>query len=56
MNKAEYIKIALKIIPQESIEKYDLLSKQCNRYIYVRIEKGIYALVQAGIIEHDALK
>ena len=27
MNKAEYIKIALKIPPQEIIETYDLLSK-----------------------------
>ena len=44
MNKAEYIKIALKIIPQEIIDKYDLLSKQCDRYIYVIIEKGMHGL------------
>ena len=56
MNKAEYLKIALKILPQEIIDTYDLLSKQYDRYIYVRIEKGMYGLVQAVIIANDALK
>ena len=56
MKKAEYLKIALKITPQEIIDKYDILNKQCNRYIYVRIEKGMYCMVQAGIISHDTIK
>ena len=56
MNKAQYLKIAIKIIPQEIIDKYDLLNKQCDRYIYVRIEKVMCGLVQANIISHDALK
>ena len=43
--KAEYLKIALKKNPQEIIDKYDLLNKRCNRYLYVRIEKGMYGLV-----------
>ena len=37
MKKAEYLRIALKIIPQEIIDKYDLLNKQRGRYIYVII-------------------
>ena len=56
MNKAEYLKISLKILPQEIIDPYDLLSKQCDGYIYFIIKKGMYCLVQAGIIAHDALK
>ena len=36
MNKAEYLKIALKILPQEIIDTYDLIRKQCDVYIYVR--------------------
>ena len=56
IKKSEYLKIAIKIIPQEIIEKYDLLNKQCDGYIYVRTKKGIYGLVQAGIISHDAPK
>ena len=56
MNKAEYIRIALKITPKEIIDKYDLLNKQCEWYIYVITKKGIYGMVQAGIIAHDVLK
>ena len=56
MNKEEYLKIAIKILPQEIIDTYDLLSKKCDGYIYVIIKKGIYGMVQAGIISHDALK
>ena len=55
MEKEEYIKIALKIPPQEIIDTYDLFSKQCARYIYVRIYKGMYGMVQAGIIANDTL-
>ena len=56
MNKAEYLNIELKMNPQEIIDKYDLLRNQCGGYIYARIKKGMYGLVQAGIIAHDSLK
>ena len=56
MNKAQYLKIALNILPQDIIDTYDLLRKKCNGYIYVRIEKGMYGLAQAGKIAHDTLK
>ena len=32
------------------------MDKQINGFFYVRVEKGIYELVEAGIIEHTALK
>ena len=38
------------------MDKYDLLNKQNDGYIYVRIEKGMYGMVQSGIIAHDELK
>ena len=56
MNKAEYLKIALKILPWDIINTYDLLSNKCDGYIYLKIEKGMYVLVQAVIIAHHALK
>ena len=56
MNKAEYLKIAIKILLQEIINTYDLLRKQYEGYIYVIIEKGMYGMVQAVIIAQDALK
>ena len=56
MNKAEYLNIELNMNPQEIIDKYDLLSKQWNGYIYVIINKGMYGLLQAVIIAHEKLK
>ena len=43
--KAVYLKIALNKPPQDITNKHDLLNKQCDGYIYVRIEKGMYGLV-----------
>ena len=56
MNKAEYLKIALKILPQDIIDTYDLLRKQFVGYIDVITKKGMYGLLQAEIIAHDSLK
>ena len=54
--KDEYYRIATKTIPQEIIDKYDLNNKQSDEYIYVRFAKGMYCLVQVGIIYHESLK
>ena len=45
MKKAKYYKIVLKLIPQEIIDKCDLINKQRDGYIYVRVKKGMYILV-----------
>ena len=55
MKKNEYYKITIKLIPQEIIDKCDL-KKRSDGYMYVRYEKGMYDLVQEGIIYHEALK
>ena len=52
----EYYKIAIKLIPQEVVDIYELNNKQIDSYIYVKVKKIIYGLVQAGIIVHEALK
>ena len=56
MKKSKYYKTAIKLIPQEIIDKYELNNKQSNGYIYTRVKKRIYELVKAGIIAHEALK
>ena len=56
MKKDEYYNIAIKLILQEIIDKYDLKTKQINEYIYIRIEKGMYGLVQEGNIYLGSLK
>ena len=44
------------MIPKEVIDEYNLMYKQINGFLYVRVEKGVYGLVHAGIIAHTALK
>ena len=56
MYKHEYYKIALILIPQDTISNYNLMDKKINGFLYVRVEKGVYGLVHAGIIAHTALK
>ena len=56
MYKHEYYKIALILIPQDTISNYNLMYKKINGFLYVRVEKGMYGLVHAGIISHTALK
>ena len=47
----EFMRIPLKIIPQEIIYTYDLKALvDCQGWIYMRIEKGMYGLKQASII------
>jgi hypothetical protein len=39
LDRLEYMKLALSIIPQEIIEKYKLLEKEKNGYVYIQINK-----------------
>ena len=52
----EYYKIVIGLIPQEFIDEYNLTHKQINSFLYVRVERGVYGLVQSVIIAHTVLK
>ena len=52
----EYMKMALKLIPQEIIDEYNLTAIAHDGYIYIQIEKGMYGLPQAGKIANDELR
>ena len=52
----EFMCIPLKIIPREIIDTYDLTALvNYQGWIYMRIEKGVYGLKQAGIIANQEL-
>ena len=52
----EFMRISLKIIPQEIIDAYNLTALVCDQgCIYMRIEKGAYGLKQVGIISNQDL-
>ena len=56
MAKDEYYNISIILIPQEVIDEYNLMDNQINGFLYVCMEKGMYGLVQAGIIAHTKIK
>ena len=55
MNRPEYMRIPLKIIPQQIIDQYNLTELAHNGYIYFQVDKGLYGLVQAGKLAYDQL-
>jgi hypothetical protein len=53
LDRPEYMRLALNIIPQGIIDKYNLLDKANNVYIHIHIHKGVYSLPQAGILANN---
>lgn len=52
----EYMRIPIKIIPQEVIDHYNLLPLVKDGFIMTEIMKGIYGLPQAGILAKNLLE
>jgi hypothetical protein len=55
MNSFEYMRIQIKLIPQEIIAEYNLLSLVSDGNVYVEVQKGMYGLPQAGILANKLL-
>ena len=56
MDRPEYMRMPIKIIPPEIIEKYDLTKIESDGWVYIKIVKGMYGLPQAGKIANDLLQ
>ena len=56
MGRPEYTRIPIKLIPDESVQEYDLLSLVTDGWVYIKIVKGMYGLPQAGKLANDLLK
>ena len=46
----------INLIPQKFIDLYDLGSNVKNGYVYIEIQRGMYGLLQAGIVANKLLK
>jgi hypothetical protein len=55
LERPEYIRIPVKLIPQEIIDNYKLTPLIYRDYIYVEINKGMYGLPQAGLLANKLL-
>jgi hypothetical protein len=52
----EYMRLPLKILPHDIIEKYDLKRLAVNDWVYLDIRKGMYGLKQAGLLADQVLQ
>jgi hypothetical protein len=55
IDRPEYMRLALNSIPQEIINKYNLLDKAKNVYVYIRVDKCMYGLSHAGRLANNLL-
>ena len=57
MASFEYMRIPLRLIPEEIVTQYNLQSLVApDGFVYIEIRKGMYGLPQAGRIAHEALR
>ena len=56
LSRYEYLRIALKDIPEEIVHQYKLQNIIHNGYVYIEVQKGMPGLKQAGEIANDRLK
>ena len=51
-----YTKTKIDILPNEIIEKYNLRDIVHNKYVYLKINMGMYGLTEAWILDNNLLK
>jgi hypothetical protein len=56
LGRFEYMVINLSLLPQETIDKYDLIELAQDGKVYIEIQKGMYGLPQAGILANEFLQ
>jgi hypothetical protein len=56
LGRLEYMVINLLSLPQETIDKYDLIELEQDGKVYIEIQKGMYGLPQAGILAKELLQ
>ena len=55
--RPEYIQLKISDIPEEIIEEYNLQEKATEAgHVYIEANKGIYGLLQAGLIANQQLE
>ena len=56
MNEPEYMKVCLKLFPDDIIQQYNLHAQvDINGYIFIKINKGMYGLRQSIILAYQQI-
>ena len=56
LDRYEYMKMPINLIPPKFIEENNLTTKIKNGYLYIEIIRGMYGLPQAGVLANKLLK
>ena len=56
LHRPEYMRLAMKVLPQEIIEQYNLKEKETDGWVYVKITRGMYGLPHTGLLANKQLK
>ena len=56
LNWYEYMRVPLALLPEHTIEPYDLRTHSKNDFVYVEIRKAIYGLPKDGALKNKLLK
>jgi hypothetical protein len=56
LEKFQYLRIPIELIPQEFIDLYQLQDKVKNGFVYCEIIRGMYGLPEAGVLANKLLK
>jgi hypothetical protein len=57
MEQPEYMRLKLSDLPQDFVNLYNLTKiAEDNQYVYIKVQKGMYGLPQAGILAHRLLE
>ena len=56
LDRFEYMKMPIKLIPKRIQEIYNLHNRIYNEHIYMQIERGIYGLPQVGILANKLIR
>jgi hypothetical protein len=57
MERPEYMRLKLSDLPHDFVDMYNLTKiAQDNDNIYIKIQKGMYGLPQAGILAQQLLE
>jgi hypothetical protein len=57
MTRPEYMRMKIKDIPKDFVIMYNLANKATsNGFVYIKIQKGMYGLPQAGILVQELLE
>ena len=56
LKRYEYLRIPINLIPEEVIQQYQLHLITHHGHVYIEIRKGMYGLLQAGLLSNQLLE